>query len=155
MLPNQTGCSDHSGVTHVVSDCFEATSTVWGGDLASHQRRPGWNSVGSTPSIRRSATAPEVAHHQFGSTEGVVTAYLTAREERWRHRLVDGASRTGADPGDAAVEETEAKRLAGHVLIVLEGAVAVGGIYRDEQRALDALDLVRDLVAPALPPTRG
>ena len=154
-------------------------------------------------------------YNQFGSKEGVVTAYLAAREERWQRRLarllddagddptdrilayVHGYARIpetdvgggfrgcalvnaaaelagGDDPSlavvrgslstvrhgleqillDADVDEAEARRLSGHLLIVLEGAVAVGGIYRDEQRALEALELVRVLLAPALPPAR-
>lgn len=50
----------------------------------------------------------------------------------------------------AGVPAGDAARLAAHVLIVLEGAIAVGGIRRDPDQVLLGADLVRHLVAPAL-----
>ncbi len=178
--------------------------------------RAGITATGVDVLAEAAGVSKRTLYNQFGSKEGVVTAYLSAREERWQRRLAGLLEAAGDDPLervlayvhgyaripetdvgggfrgcalvnaaaelagdddpsltvvrgslstvrhgleqillDAGVEAGEARRLAGHVLIVLEGAVAVGGIYRDEQRALDALDLVRDLVAPAVPPKRG
>ncbi|QWC85417.1 TetR/AcrR family transcriptional regulator [Nocardioidaceae bacterium] len=46
----------------------------------------------------------------------------------------------------------EAARLAEHVVLVLEGAVAVGGIHRDVAPLFAATDVVRELVTAALTP---
>jgi AcrR family transcriptional regulator len=174
--------------------------------------RSGITATGVDVLAESAGVSKRTLYNQFGSKEGLVTAYLAAREQRWQRRLADLLDAAGEDPLErvlayvhgyaripetdvgggfrgcalvnaaaelaeaddpaldivrsslstvrrgieqilleAGIERSAAQRLAGHVLIVLEGAVAVGGIYRDEQRALDALDLVRDLVAPALP----
>ena len=55
----------------------------------------------------------------------------------------------------AGVPRERARELGNHVLIALEGAVAVAGIRRDGDEVLRALDLVRALVEPAVTAARG
>ncbi len=50
----------------------------------------------------------------------------------------------------AGLPRARAARLAQQTLIVLEGAISVGGVRRDAREVLAALDLLRDLLTPAL-----
>ncbi|MBF4162649.1 TetR/AcrR family transcriptional regulator [Nocardioides acrostichi] len=173
--------------------------------------RQGITATGVDGLAEEAAVSKRTLYNHFGSKEGLVSAYLAAREERWQRRLAELLEEAGEDPLervlayargyarlpaqqdgvdfrgcalvnaaaeladgddpvlvtvqqslvnvqrgvrqillDAGLGDPLARRLAGQVLIVLEGAVAVGGIHRDRARALEALDLLRDLLGPHL-----
>jgi AcrR family transcriptional regulator len=156
---------------------------------------------------REAGVSKRTLYNHFGSKDGLVTAYLHRREERWRRRVADLLDRAGDDPVarlsayvrgygerpdgtdfrgcafvNAAAEladdghpalgvvrgsidnvergvrqilvdagVADAEELAAQILLVLEGAIAVGGIRRSEDAFDEAERLIARLVTPHLP----
>ncbi|HSJ43784.1 MAG TPA: TetR/AcrR family transcriptional regulator [Euzebyales bacterium] len=191
-----------------------ATKDVHTRMLDAAQRRfytEGITATGVDALAEEAGVSKRTLYNHFGSKDGLVTAYLHRREERWRRRVADLLDRAGDDPiarlcayvrgygerpdgttfrgcafinaaaeladdghpalgvvrgsidnverglrqilVDAGVADADA--LAAQILLVLEGAIAVGGIRRSEDAFDEAERLIARLVTPHLPSAIG
>ena len=190
-----------------------ATDDVHTRMLDAAQRRfyaDGITATGVDALAEEAGVSKRTLYNHFGSKDGLVTAYLHRREERWRRRVADLLDRTGDDPlrrlsayrgyGErpdgtmfrgcafinaaaelvddghpalgvvrASIDNVErgvrqilldagvadADERAAQILLILEGAIAVGGIRRSEDAFDEAERLIARLVMPQLPSVVG